>query len=180
MSRSRTMRITRILSLVACLLLIAACTPTEPPPAVQAPPPPSDAEFDGAYDLLGAVEDGTFAERAGLEDEIAALKVPDTVIVDFVSGTQVPGDQAAKIERIAEALQADSRLRVDVIGCSDPTGSESLNLRISESRATSVAERMRALGVAEAQLVDINGLGESCEVQERMVRIVPSLAAPRG
>lgn len=143
--------------------------------AVPAPPPERETEFEDTLALLEAIEEGRFAERVGLDESLAALRVPDPVRIAFVRGTRVPRSEQGKIEQMVRELTANPQLRVDVIGCSDPSGSEALNERISQSRAQSVADRLRAWEVPDRKLGRVVGLGEDCEEQQRMVELRPFL-----
>jgi outer membrane protein OmpA-like peptidoglycan-associated protein len=177
--RRTTKRDLSCVALGCAALLATACDerPTRTGDAATPPPVRLDADgFRDSLDLLEAIEDGSFARRAGLADEIRQARLPDPVVVEFVSGTRVPdaGDDA--LRGLASRLDADERLRVDLIGCSDPSGSATQNRRISQRRAESVAARLRELGVGERQLGEVVGRGESCDPQQRVVRIVPEFA----
>jgi hypothetical protein len=50
-----------------------------------------------------------------------------------------------------------------------------LNLKISTSRAESVATRLRDLGVAAEQIGEVEGRGEDCRVKERVVHVTPKV-----
>lgn len=148
---------------------------TAPPATTADPALRRDGPFESTGDLMEAIEGGTFVERVGLRDEIEAATrqpAPAPVRIEFVSGTDVPRAQQGKLERLAERLTSDRSLEVEVTGCSDRTGAAELNLRVSESRARSVAARLRELGVAEEQITDVVGRGEECPVKERAVNVV--------
>lgn len=162
--------------LVVLASIAGACRKPEPQ-AVAAPPAslPRASEFSGTADLLASIERGTFDERVGLTEQLAALKIPPPVDVAFVRGTRVPQEALGELRELAQRLRANPRLRVDLIGCSDPSGPEAVNLRISQARAESVASELETLGVAESQLGEVVGRGESCEVAERVVHVLPEL-----
>lgn len=160
------------------LLALGGCIESEPPPAAEVPAPlpfHEEVVFDSTLELLEAIESGRYAQRAGIAEEVRTASVPEPVKIEFVSGTDVPADQQDELRALAELLKADDRLVVDLVGCSDPSGSESLNLRISGNRAESVARRLVELGVPESQLREVVGRGEDCEVQERAVNAMPAL-----
>lgn len=175
-------RIAHASGIVIVALAVAACTREELPTVRGEPLPPEPPEFEDTVELLEAVEEGTYAEEAGLTAEIAAATrpkpppPPPEERIEFVRGIRVPADQEPQLERLAERLRDDPTLRVDLVGCSDPSGPEDLNLRISQSRAQSVADRLRGMGVADVQIDGVVGRGESCDVPERLVRIVPKRA----
>jgi outer membrane protein OmpA-like peptidoglycan-associated protein len=171
------------------LLAALACAREEPaePFAAQIPHPTADdVPFDSTMELLEAVEERTFAERAGsleaLERRAAAqaepeVSVPAPVKVAFVSGTRVPDDARDALRELAARLEAEPRLAVDLVGCSDPSGSREVNLRISQARAEAVAAELEALGARTSQIREVVGRGEGCEVQERAVHVTPALGS---
>jgi outer membrane protein OmpA-like peptidoglycan-associated protein len=162
------------LSLLACP---AQDSGTLPPPIAAPTPPPRGVYFANQSELLEAIADGSFAERVGLTETLEAAtpeSLPPPVKIEFVSGTGVPDDQQEELRELAALLKANEQLRVDIVGCSDPSGAEALNLRLSEARAQSVASRIRELGVAPEQIGDVVGKGETCQVQERAVNVVPA------
>ena len=154
-------------------LSVPACEKPEPPPV---PPPPRTATAETVFEdpvaLLDAIEEGTFAEETGLHEE---LRVPEPVRVDFDRGSEVPASERPKLEDLAREIVSNERIRLDVVGCSDPPGSARLNQRISQSRAESVARALRELGVPSERIREVVGRGESCLEPERMVRVTSSL-----
>lgn len=166
----------RIAALLVCILGLGAFTGCQEeqqraPGPVVPEPEREESEFRSLSDLLRSIEDGTFSERAGtLEPETIVL---EAVKITFVSGTEVPDDQMVKLKAFADLLSANASLRIEIVGCSDPSGSEAVNLRVSKARAESVASRLRDLGASGAQIGHVVGRGEGCEVQERAVHITP-------
>jgi outer membrane protein OmpA-like peptidoglycan-associated protein len=134
-------------------------------------PEREDSEFRSLSDLLRSIEDGTFSERAGtLEPRTTVLQA---ITITFVSGTEVPNDQMVKLKTFAGLISPDASLRIEIVGCSDPSGSEAVNRKVSKARAESVASQLRSLGVSGEQIGHVVGRGEDCEVQERAVHITP-------
>jgi outer membrane protein OmpA-like peptidoglycan-associated protein len=169
----------RIRVSIAILALGALACPSQelpPPPQSLTAPAREDLPFASQEELVRAIADGTFAERAGLTEAVEAAAAPPEppppVKIEFVSGTDVPADQQDELRELAERLKGDDRLVVDLIGCSDPSGPAGLNKRISDSRARSVAAWLREQGVAEGRIGEVVGRGEECEVQERAVNAV--------
>jgi len=134
---------------------------------------PEESEFSSAMDLLEAIEDGTFAERAGLAEELAAPKLPSRVKIEFVGGAAFPEDQAPELRDLAARLESNERVKLEIIGCSDPSGPAAVNLRISQRRAESVASRLLELGVPGDRFDDVAGRGEACDPPERVVHVIP-------
>ncbi|WP_368562961.1 OmpA family protein [Pseudoxanthomonas sp. UTMC 1351] len=84
--------------------------------------------------------------------------------IQFDSGTDRLRPEAdEQIVQIAELLNQDRRLSIQVIGHTDGQGSESSNVALSERRAQRVVDRLNDLGVDHARL-RARGLGESMPV----------------
>lgn len=167
---------------ILCALLTLACADAYP---VGSAPSASDvgrgdAEFADTLDLLDAIEDGTFAKRAGIAEKLEAATLPDPVKVEFVRGSDVPEDQREGLEALAARLRESEQVVVDLVGCSDPSGPEALNRRISQARAESVASLLLELGVAESQIGEVLGRGEDCEVKKRAVHAIPAFREQRS
>lgn len=163
----------RLASGCAALALLACAG--EPQGPVPAPPSEklSPGDFADTVDLLHSIERGTFTKRAGLSVEIEEAKLPPPVTIGFLSGTEVPAEQRGALRKLASQLEADRRLAVDLVGCSDPSGSAAVNQRISQARAESVARSLKRLGVNADQLARVVGRGEQCEQKQRMVLATP-------
>jgi outer membrane protein OmpA-like peptidoglycan-associated protein len=142
------------------------------------PKPCGESELQDHRELVRAIREGRFAERAGLQQEIEAAReaaLPGRVRVDFLSGTEVPDDERSKLDELARRLTERDGVRVDVLGCSDPSGSEALNLRISQARAESVAGTLEQLGLPGDRIGRVEGRGES-----RGCRSAPSSSRRAG
>lgn len=173
----------RVAAAAVVAVAFAACgsePPTSRVPVVSAPPPP-DTEFEDQRELLESIEEGSFAEQVELPEPLETLSVPPPARIDFVSGTRVPADQEDELALLVEQLRENEQLLVDLVGCSDPSGSEAVNLRISQARAESVAKHLAELGLSAERIGVVEGRGESCETRQRMVRAIPRLreAEPR-
>jgi outer membrane protein OmpA-like peptidoglycan-associated protein len=84
--------------------------------------------------------------------------------IQFDSGTDRLRPEAdEQIVQIAQLLNQDRRLSIQVIGHTDGQGSESSNMALSERRAQRVVDRLSGLGVDRARL-RVRGLGESMPV----------------
>jgi len=167
---------TRVPTAIALhLLLVPACW--APDRDVPVPPPPPhverEHEFADPLALLRSIENETFATRAGLRDELEAWRSPPPVEVAFARGTQIEQDRLEALRDLVARLRTNPTLVVDLIGCSDPSGSRAVNVRVSHARAASVAAELRELGLPEEQIGSIDARGEDCEEQERVVHVVP-------
>lgn len=158
--------------------LLAACT-SRPRSAAsfETPWPKSEAPaFHDTMELLRAVRNGSFDSARPLPP---ALALPPQTI-HFVHGARVPDGERPKLEKVAAALAARDGLRVDVVGCSDPSGSAASKRRISTARAESVASALRELGVSDAQIGEVAGRGDDCQRKERAVHVTAALREPGG
>lgn len=136
-------------------------------------------DYESASELVRAIGDGTFT--GGLaEAEAAGPAVPAPLVVPFVSGTEPPADQLPALEALAEAVAAEPRLQVRIVGCSDPEGPDDANQKLSQARAESIAALLQGSGVGSDQIAEVVGRGEGCEVQERVVHVTPSARDASG
>lgn len=166
-------------AVLGAALALGGCAESKPGPAAATPPAArEDADFDSTLALLEAVEEDRLAERVDLQEMFPQPEPPPTARIDFVSGTRVPEEEYGELRELASVLSGNPRLRVDLIGCSDPSGSAALNRRISRKRAESVAELLRQLRVPDARFGTIEGRGEDCEQQVRAVFAEPYFAQP--
>jgi outer membrane protein OmpA-like peptidoglycan-associated protein len=149
--------------------------PVEPSPAVAAAL--DETEFDDTDDLMHAIEEGDFAERVDLSDEIEEATVPPAITVVFDHGTAISDDEAIALHEFAARLEQNDRAKLVVVGCSDPSGPEDVNLRISLARAEAVAERLGDEGVRASRFQDVLGFGEDCRFKRRVVHVIPTLRA---
>jgi outer membrane protein OmpA-like peptidoglycan-associated protein len=147
-------------------------------PAAEAVRAEAGEAWQDPADLLEAIRQGSFEERVATEESLEALlPVPDPVEISFEHGARIPDDQVPALRGVAKALETTEALHVEIVGCSDPVGSASINRRVSASRARAVADTLLELGVREHQIGEVVGLGESCEKQQRIVRVTPRLDA---
>jgi outer membrane protein OmpA-like peptidoglycan-associated protein len=138
-------------------------------------PPRAESDFKGPDDLLQAVENGTFAKRVNLDQQLDQMIVPASIDVEFVKGTQVPDGEVERLEKLATPFRSNEKLQVSIVGCSDRKGDKDVNLRVSKARAESVAARLEKLGVQRSQIIDVVGKGEACKFPARVVHVIPSV-----
>ena len=161
-------------ALCVCAAAMDGCADPAPRSMPDSPvPAPKESEFASAMDLLEAIQDGTFAESAGLAEELVAPKLPSRVKIEFVGGAAFPEDQAPELRDLAARLESNERVKLEIIGCSDPSGPAAVNRQISQRRAESVASRLLELGVSEDRFDDVAGRGEACDPPERVVHVIP-------
>lgn len=162
---------------------LAGCQPNAipaPPADEHAAPPEKAGPFRDTTELLQSIEAGTFAQRAGIEQKVeTAGEIPGPVEVEFEHGSQVPADQVPKLAKLARRVSELFDVELDLVGCSDPSGSAAVNRRISQARARSVAAKLRELGLPDEKIGDVEGHGEDCDVQQRMVLVTAVSAPPK-
>jgi len=135
--------------------------PTPPPPSPEPtpPPPPPDSDNDGvideldrcpgtppgvAVDAYGCPRQGSITlEGVGFEVDSARLTPSSRDVLD----------------KIAEDLKKYPRLRIELQGHTDSTGSDEYNLKLSQRRAEAVRDYLIEQGVSPSQLV-ARGYGE--------------------
>lgn len=92
--------------------------------------------------------------------DITALKVKMDGDIAFENGkSDLKGTGKANIDKLSEALLAYPDTNLAVTGHANKTGSESVNLKLSESRAKEVVSIMSDNGVEKARVTSVKGLG---------------------
>jgi outer membrane protein OmpA-like peptidoglycan-associated protein len=170
--------------LVALTLAGAAACQLEPEDRAPIPAGPAftqpKSDFQDTWAIVRAIGDGTFAERTGIRADLEAMEpLPETLRIEFESGTQVPSSQRDRLKAFADTIRGDADVSLRIVGCSDPSGSEALNQRISQQRAESVAAALEKLGVDEGRFDAVIGRGEDCAVKERVVNVTPQRPAAK-
>lgn len=152
-----------ILSAIAVLALLSACT-TKPQAVSVAPPPagPSTQTTTQSSVIPGSAED-------------LRVNVGDTVHFAY-NRSDVQDEDRAVLQRQAAWLQKYPQIRVTVQGNCDDRGTREYNLALGARRASAVKEYLVSLGVSSAR-VDTISYGkerpmctesdESCWAQNR-------------
>ncbi len=133
-----------------------APAPAPPPP----PPPPADSDGDGVLDPQdqcpgtprGVAVDAVGCERKGsitLEGVTFQLNSADLTV-----------ESRPALDRVAEDLRKYPRLKIELQGHTDSSGSDQYNLNLSQRRAESVARYLADAGVPAGQVAP-KGYGES-------------------
>jgi outer membrane protein OmpA-like peptidoglycan-associated protein len=99
---------------------------------------------------------GIQVQRVG--DEIK-LQLPANVTFDFNSATLKPQFRPS-IEKVAQILSGYQSTFVDVYGHTDSIGSDDANQKLSEARASNVADSLGVLGVNRARIAT-KGFGKT-------------------
>jgi OOP family OmpA-OmpF porin len=137
-----------------------AATPPPPPPAPEEPPvqvakalPPSDSDGDGVIDAADQCAD----TPAGVAVDLLGCPRQGSITlegVNFETGSaRLTSDSQTALEAVSRELKTHPRLRIELQGHTDSTGSAAFNQRLSQQRADSVREYMLNAGVPSEQLV---------------------------
>lgn len=134
--------------------------PPEPTPAPPPPPPPADTDGDGVLDPQdqcpgtppGVAVDALGCERKGsitLEGVNFELNSADLTV-----------DSRPALDRVASDLKKYPRLKIELQGHTDSSGSDAYNLKLSQRRADAVTGYLVNAGVPQAQVTS-RGYGET-------------------
>jgi outer membrane protein OmpA-like peptidoglycan-associated protein len=131
------------------------------------PPPPAvvdgDADQDGVPDSRDDCPDtplGTTVDSKGCP------KIPSLEGVHFEHDKSVLTATARSIlNDVASIIEKNSHIRLDIVGHTDATGSDSYNQALSERRAAAALEYLVSTGVASSRLSS-SGRGESAPIAD--------------
>jgi outer membrane protein OmpA-like peptidoglycan-associated protein len=101
---------------------------------------------------------GTGVEVTRTADNRLKINVPNDVSFG-VNSAAIRPELRSVLDPFANSLQNDANARIEIIGHTDSTGSDSLNNPLSEDRAHSVRDYLAARGVASAR-IQTAGRGE--------------------
>ena len=110
-------------------------------------------------------------EKAALEKEVSELSnvkpisVAESIFFNLGSAQLVSKREVMNIQAYAEAA-SEAGVKLAVIGYADVSGSTAYNLKLSQQRAETVAEVLRACG---AEVAVVTGDGESEEYRDRFL-----------
>ena len=97
-----------------------------------------------------------------LDVQLAKIKVGKKVVMNnilFETGKSVlTPSSSAELDRLVGILQENANMRIEISGHTDNTGSESLNFRLSESRAKAVVDYLVKKGIVQSRL-EFKGYG---------------------
>lgn len=134
-----------------------------PPPAPTPPPAPlapiGDADHDGVLDNQDQCPD----TPAGMAVDLLGCPLKGSIVLEGVTfevnSAVLAGNSRPVLNNMAQDLKKYPRLRIELQGHTDNTGSDAYNLNLSRQRAESVREHLLSQGVPAAQLV-AKGYGE--------------------
>jgi OmpA-OmpF porin, OOP family len=147
--------------------VVAAAPPApepEPAPVVQAappppPPPPPDSDRDGVIDANDRCPDtaaGTLVDENGCPER-GSITLRG---VNFeLDSAMLTADSRPLLAGLAADLKRYPRLRIEMQGHTDSSGSDAYNLALSQRRADAVREFLVMEGVPQAQITS-RGYGE--------------------
>ena len=131
----------RFLTIVAAAALLAACESA-----------PSDT---GAKGGAGQTSPGTSSGIVKGSKEDFVANVGDRVFFDF-DKSSLRADAKATLDKQAAWLKAYPNYSLTVEGHADERGTREYNLALGEKRANSVAEYLKAAGVAAARVKTVS------------------------
>lgn len=135
----------------------------------------------GAGAIIGNKMDKKKAEIQSKVDNVDVETVTDSnglaaLKCTFASGllfatnsSTLSAASKSDLRTFAKELAADADMSVDIIGHTDATGNDDINLPLSKKRAQAVASYLTSNGVGSSQIVNIQGKG-SCEPVENAVK----------
>ncbi|MDD9893159.1 MAG: OmpA family protein [Gammaproteobacteria bacterium] len=130
-------------------------------PVVQPAPQPTDSDFDGVVDS----KDHCPSSLRGARVDANGCVIQQQVIV--LNGIQFASDSARllagsnqQLAAVAQAMQSQPSMHVEIAGHTDSTGSYAHNQVLSERRANAVRNQLINRGV-EARRLTARGYGES-------------------
>jgi len=146
---------------------VVASTPLPPPPVAAPPPPPPPPPADTDHDGVTDDKDQCPGTPAGVAvDEVGCPRkgsiTLEGVTFDVNSAHLTPGSSSV-LDPVATDLQKYPRLKIELQGHTDSTGSDAYNLKLSQQRAEAVREYLVEHGVPPAQLV-ARGYGETMPI----------------
>lgn len=141
--------------------------PPPPPPAPPAPPPPppGDADKDGVTDDIDKCPD----TPAGVAVDAYGCTRKGSITLEGVTfelnSAQLTSDSRGVLDTLAVDLKKYPRLKIEMQGHTDSSGSDKHNLALSQKRADSVRSYLLDKGVPATQLV-ARGYGEGQPIED--------------
>ena len=143
-------------------------TPEPPPPAPAPPPPPPpplDSDNDGVTDDL----DKCPGTPPGVAVDATGCPLKGSIILEGVTfeynSSVLTADSRTILDVLAKDLVKYRRLRLELQGHTDSTGSDKYNVALSQRRAAAVREYLLARSVPAANLV-AKGYGEAQPIDD--------------
>ena len=141
----------KVLSLVAAVLLVAACESTpETAPATDASASSSSTTDPSAAGRMGVQSSGVGAVTPGSQRDLE-VNVGDRVFFETDRSDLTP-EARETVGRQAEWLRRYPNVRVTIEGHADERGTREYNLALGERRAVAVRNYLTALGIPANRL----------------------------
>jgi OmpA-OmpF porin, OOP family len=144
--------------------VVAAAPPPPPPPVVQAPPPPPPPPADEDNDGVIDARDQCLGTPAGTLVDNVGCPLRGAITLQGVNfehdSAELTADSRPILAGIASDLKKFPRLRVEMQGHTDSSGSDQYNLALSQRRADSVRSFLVGEGVVSQQIT-ARGYGET-------------------
>lgn len=136
----------------------AETAPAPAPAAIPAPPP--DSDHDGVPDNIDKCPD----TPAGVQVDAVGCPLKGTITLEGVNfeynSAALTAASRRPLDEIADGMKKHPRLKVEIQGHTDSTGSPAYNLKLSQRRADSVRDYLLSQGVPENQL-QTKGYGQA-------------------
>jgi OOP family OmpA-OmpF porin len=130
--------------------------PTPPPP----PAPPADTDGDGVLDP----DDQCPGTRPGVAVDAVGCERKGSITLEGVTfelnSAELTADSKPALNRIAADLHKYARLKIELQGYTDSSGSDAYNLKLSQRRAEAVARYLIDAGTPAVQVTS-RGYGEA-------------------
>ncbi|HEY6484116.1 MAG TPA: OmpA family protein [Steroidobacteraceae bacterium] len=134
--------------------------PPPPPLAVQpapmpaaAPQPPPDSDHDGVPDSIDQCPN----TPPGVQVDAVGCPLKGSITLEGVTfelnSAQLTADSHAPLDTMAAGLKKHARVRIEIQGHTDSTGTAAYNLKLSQRRADAVRTYLVSEGVNPDQLV---------------------------
>ena len=131
---------------------------------------PTDADGDGVFDGLDRCANtpaGTPVDERGCPEQAQSANMfqeSDKLVLEGVNfepnSAQLTEDSKSTLDHVAFTLKDWTKVRVEIGGHTDASGTEAHNLELSQARADAVRDFLISQGVDESRLVS-KGYGES-------------------
>jgi OOP family OmpA-OmpF porin len=169
-----------------------AQTPPPPPPVVSQPAPapvavpvtPPDSDHDGVPDSIDKCPD----TPAGVQVDATGCPLKGSITLEGVTfehnSAELTVTSRPALDAMADGLKKHPRVKVDIQGYTDSTGSPAYNIKLSQRRADAVrsylvdsgvsADQLQTHGFGAAQPVANNATAEGRAKNRRVVVFVIS------
>ena len=116
-----------------------------------------------AGNLIGKHMDKVKAEAAAVKNaQLSTVKVTfDSGILFPLNGSTLNANAKNDLAKFAQVLKNNSDCEVAIQGYTDATGSDAVNVPLSENRAKAVYNYLSSCGVSASQVKSVQGLGSS-------------------